>query len=293
MNVDVMEGTIGVAMGQMLGIDDFWAYFDSLADPEGNLSKENFGLIMTKVLNTLIANSGVVDKLIGGITKGSLMVAGQEFSTERQSKLRENILQRINGIYGVIIGALVRFFDSDGNGSVSKVEFVAACSLTDVSASNFPLIIHALFRVLDENGNGTIEATEIAHFLSDLISAAFNMYLLLLEEIEPIIEGAAKKMFLAGFSMITSGSNTLDIRSAVDNILWGLEKLAKGEDLSQDATPEDVERYTMATNVWGLLSAAVAGYAAEVQVPPEQGVNPMEFISRQMNSVNIESFKGN
>jgi hypothetical protein len=90
------------------------------------------------------------------------------------------------------------------------------------------MLIPAIFRILDANGNGSIESMEIASFVSDIILAVVSLVEALIDEIEPILEVPVKSFLLSMFTAITEGTDTLNIASTVDTVATGATNAMQG-----------------------------------------------------------------
>ena len=89
-------------------------------------------------------------------------------------------------------------------------------SLNKACAFHSPeAFLHGIFRVLDENHNGVIEATEIAAFISEIISALGALASSLLEDLEAIIDTPLQALLLQAFDSFIAASPNSDDPSKI------------------------------------------------------------------------------
>ena len=213
----LMESMLADMLADMLknvfGVEDFWAYYNTKADAEGNVSYNNFNEMFTRALMNCEAESGMLKAYVGTLNAYIGMATQSERTEEQSDKLYTKIRGRVETLIApVITKHLFKVFDTDGNGTMSKIEFNTSMMMF---ASPTPEVAaKALFRVIDANGNGSIESIEIAEFLSGLTTAALNLVDAVFEDCTDALQSPFKKHMAMFFMFLSGGNATIDIAAS-------------------------------------------------------------------------------
>jgi len=239
-NVSEMDGDyyhvtmVAELMEKSLNVENFWEYFDSQADKDGNLGKEAFDIMIKSVIMNAPSLTRVVEAFTESLSTSLHQLANIRADTEKiNGKVKERILNSL----ALLTKALFKFFDSDSNGSISKEEFVAAVSFfADRGTPDFKLMIKSFFRVLDDNKNGVIESIELVNFFSDILNTVISLTEAIIEEIEPIFEVTIKNKMRQLFSKI-SEKNRLNINKSVASTIEDILGVMNGTKNDEDIPP--------------------------------------------------------
>jgi Ca2+-binding EF-hand superfamily protein len=221
---DSMNAILSEMLQGVFGVEDFWAYYNTKADAEGNINYDNFNQMFTGALMNCADKSGLIRAYVGTLNTYIGMATQSERTEEQAYKLYYKIRGRVETLIApVVTKHLFKVFDADGNGTMSKTEFNTTMLM--FSSPSPDVAAKALFRVIDANGNGSIESIEISEFLVGLLTAVLNLVEAVFEDVTDALQSPFKKHMAMFFMFLSGGNATIDIAASAAKCADEIAKL--------------------------------------------------------------------
>jgi len=181
-----------------------WAAYDQIADAEGGLNLPQLSTILDKLLmKPATPWSDILDSVVCTIVSLAIILPvaqatgvspSPEEVFEQTAKLSAKVKKSICSSFPVIYGSIFRFFDSNGNGTISRDEIIAFFNISKDPSYKAPkAFVESVFRALDEDASGVVEPIELADLATDLINGGSKFATSLLDTFEPEIKGPFKE----------------------------------------------------------------------------------------------------
>jgi Ca2+-binding EF-hand superfamily protein len=174
--------------------NDGWANWEKISHDAGGITKTEFEALCHKFWNSKVMRETIKDDLTHGIAKAIIDFTNHE-DADMVAKVVSGIWDAAEESLTPLINTVFRFFDENGDGHISKEEFVTAVSAFSGNKHAFAV---ALYHMLDEDHNGQVEATEVSDFVNSIVASLCSLLNGMIDVFTPHIRDGFIKDFVIG-----------------------------------------------------------------------------------------------
>lgn len=169
-----------------------WKNWEDISHHEGGITKTEFEALCHQFWHSKVVKETIKTELTHKIADWIIQTTQHEDS-DMVAKTVSGVWDAAEEALTPLINTVFRFFDENGDGHISKEEFVTAVS---AFAGNKHAFAVALYHMLDEDHNGQVEATEVSDFVNSIVSSMSSLLNGLIDVFAPHIRDGFIKDFV-------------------------------------------------------------------------------------------------